>query len=139
MDNPQNTNKFWQFARNMMGGNIKQPNTSPIKDKEGNQTTNPTEKAKILLDQFCPANEHRGNELEELYRQKIEDAIQNDHPHQLNTAISEVELIRCLKVQTSKAMGNDRIHNKMLNNLNSTNIKSLLHLLNTLLKHGHVP
>jgi hypothetical protein len=60
--------------------------TAPITKPNGDQTTDPSEKSKILLEQFCPTErEDRKDDRTKLYEQKIQDAMQNKESHPLIT------------------------------------------------------
>jgi hypothetical protein len=49
------------------------------------------------------------------------------------------ELTRSLSQIPDKAMGLDRIHNRMLKNLNTENRKSLLTTINMMFREGYIP
>ncbi len=60
--------------------------TARITKPNGDQRTDPSEKAKILLEQFCPTEqEDRKDNRTKLYEQKIQEATQRngtrDQPH----------------------------------------------------------
>ncbi|EFX78414.1 hypothetical protein DAPPUDRAFT_320370 [Daphnia pulex] len=124
--------------------NVKKPSTTrttaPITKPNGHQTTDPSEKSKILLEQFCPTErEDRKDDRTKLYEQTIQDAMQNKESHPLNTPISITELEINLTGLPNKAMGRDRIHNEMLKNLNQNNRTTLLKPLNISLNTGYLP
>jgi hypothetical protein len=74
----KNTTAFWRFDEQMTNKPSTPPprTTAPITRPNGDQTTDPSEKSKILLEQFCPTErEDRKDDRTKLYEQKIQDAM----------------------------------------------------------------
>lgn len=137
---PTKTTAFWRFAKQMMNTPTAPHISSPMQKANGHQTTDPSEKTKILLEQFCPIERaERKDDRTKLYEEKIHDAIKNNKGHPLKTPISLIELETNLPGLPNKVIGRDRIHNKMLKNLNENNRNTLLNLLNISLSTEYLP
>nr|CAH0108475.1 unnamed protein product [Daphnia galeata] len=134
---PKNTTVFWNFTKNMLRGHQESPlNKYPL-TQNGKTACSHEDKAKLLLDEFCPLEDPLAEEP--VYNAVINRHLQDDSPHPLNNHLSSVEISNCLKNLKSKAMGPDHIHNKMLSNLNPVNQLALTHLINILFSSGFVP
>jgi hypothetical protein len=83
-------------------------------DQTNRQLTDNLDKANAMLDQLCPNNNHPEDDRSTLYLQKIQDAINNEIPHPINSQFNITELKMCIKTLPNKAMGANRLHNKML-------------------------
>ena len=71
--------------------------------------------------------------------EEIGNRLRNPEGDPLDTEFSMQELSRSLLRLQDKAMGLDKIHNRMLKNLNVNNRESLLDILNLMFKQGYVP
>ncbi len=87
-----------------------------------------------LLDQFCPNTTQIVDERDIVYQQIIQDAIVNE----LNTRFNMIELKNCTRGLPNKAMGADRIHNKMLFHLSEENLNALLYSLNYIFQSRYI-
>ena len=114
LDHPGNPSVFWNFAQSMINGKKTQYVWPNLIDAPNHHLTTPMEKANALLDQFCPNTTQIVDDRDILYEQIIHDAIVNEDPHPLNTSFNIMELKNCTRGLSNKAMGADRIHNKML-------------------------
>ena len=83
-------------------------------DPTNRQLSNTLDKANALLDQFCPDDNHPEDDRSTLSLQKIQDAIRNENPNPINSQFNFTELKISIKTLPNKAMGADRLHNKML-------------------------
>ena len=108
-------------------------------DAPNHHLTTPMEKANALLDQFCPNTTQIVDDRDILYEQIIHDAIVNEDPHPLNTSFNIMELKNCTRGLPNKAMGVDRVHNKMLTHLSEENLSALLFTLNYTFQSGYIP
>lgn len=136
----KNTSAFWKFTKHTMNGQPSHHSTTPITKSNGELTTNPSEKAQTLLNQFCPIEkEERKDGRTELYKQIIQDAIDNNEIHPLNLPISITELNISINGLPNKAMGRDKVHNEMITKLDKENRCTLLELLNISFSSGYLP
>ncbi|KZS10385.1 Uncharacterized protein APZ42_025160 [Daphnia magna] len=136
----KNTSAFWHFTKQMMNRPSNPHVNTPLSMSNGVPTSDPVEKVSVFLDEFCPIErEEKKDDRTKLYGQKIQDAIDNNQMHPLNTPISIIELNISLTGLPNKAMGRDRVHNEMLKNLSDKNKKTLLELLNISLTTGYLP
>ena len=108
-------------------------------DPTNRQLSNTLDKANALLDQLCPDDNHPEDDRSTLYLQKIQDAIRNENPHPINSQFNFTELKMCIKTLPNKAMGADRLHNKMLSNLSDQNLHSLLFVFNYMFQTRYIP
>lgn len=124
----------------MLDGPVDPANVSaPLQDENGNPTTDPEKKAKMLFDVFCPIEERREPDpVEQQYEEEVENAME-DSTSPINSAFNFKELNCCIRGLPNSAMGLDRIHNAMIKNLSKTNREALLHLYNLLFQNGVVP
>jgi hypothetical protein len=91
-----------------------------------------------LLDQFCPNTTQIVDERDIVYQQIIQDTIVNEDPNPLKTRFNMIELKNCTRGLLNKAMGADRIHNKMLLHLSEENLNALLYSLNYIFQSRYI-
>jgi hypothetical protein len=121
----------------MMNGRRETTNT-PLNNRNGVPIIDPLEKANIFLDQFSPLS-NAPTALNQKQEEEIGNRLRNSEGDPLDTEFSMQELSRSLLHLQYKAMGLDKIHNRMLKNLNVNNRESLLDILNLMFKQGYVP
>ncbi len=91
------------------------------------------------MEQFSPNDDDIPPTRPEQVKE-IEKQIKNPDAEPLNSNFSTQELTRSLSHQLpDKAMGLDRIHNRMLKKLNAENRKSLLTTINLMFREGYIP
>jgi hypothetical protein len=139
LDQPGNTTTFWNFAKFMLKEKRTKQSWPTLVDQTNRQLTDNLDKANAMLDQLCPNNNHPEDDRSTLYLQKIQDAINNEIPHPINSQFNFTELKMCIKTLPNKAMGADRLHNKMLSKLSDQNLHSLLFVLNYMFRTGYIP
>ena len=132
-----NAAKFWKFSKTMMNGRRETTNT-PLNNCNGEPIIDPLEKANIFLDQFSPLSNDT-TALNPEQEKEIETSQEKSECDPLDMEFSLQELSRSLQHLPDKAMGLDRIYNRMLKNLNANNRVSLLSILNLMFKEGYVP
>ena len=133
--------KFWSYVKSVAHGKSTTP-AHDIKDENGILTSDPKKKADIFGRHYFSWHSrpnHQINNREARMEEKIEDAIRNETPNDLNLPFTELEWNQALSNLPDKAMGADRIHNKMLKNLSQNNRRLLLELLNKMYQNGFVP
>lgn len=107
-----NSAKFWKFATNMINGKPEY-NPAPLKKNDGEHTSDPVEKASIFLEQFSPSDDTNPPaylEFKELIRNSLLDQSQSTLDMDFNSQEFSTSLLHL----QDKAIGIDRIHNKML-------------------------
>jgi len=132
--------KFWSFTRQMVHG--KQPIQDPVLFENGTQVRSPRRLAQIFLDEYVPPTDNGPQILDRrtaMYEEKIHEAISDDSDCDLSTPFTRQELEWGLRKLEDKAMGPDRIHNRMLTHLSSTNKEAVLRVFNLLFRSGTVP
>lgn len=132
-----NASKFWKFSKTMMNGRYEYM-SAPLKKPDGELTVDPLEKANIFLDQFSPNNDD-SQPYNSTYEKAIRMGIVNPTPNYLNIDFSLQEFSSSLILLPDKAMGIDKIHNRMLKNLNNRNRVTLLKIINIIFRHGYIP
>ncbi len=118
----KNTSKFWKFAKQWWTDGKKSPippSTTRKVNKQEIQWRKPT------FSWFFPNNDDIPRTMPEQVKE-IEKQIKNPDTEPFNSNFSMQELTRSLSQLPDKAMGLDRIHNRMLKNANTENRKSLL-------------
>ncbi len=137
--NPQESHKkMWSFVKSMTGRSGQSLSCKALKTDNGSIITDPVEKVNIFLDTFFDETEHPRNP-DPVILKEIEKASCSSETTSLNSTITMEEVIAGLQKLKSNSTGKDDNHNKMLANLNPTNIKHMQHLFNVLLVAGVVP
>ena len=129
--------KLWSFTKSMLGVSNSSADGATITHNDEVYST-PQDKASLFLDLFgnlAPRNIAQNS----FYKSRIELALSSPSPLSLNNPITPEEIDRCLKKSKSKAIGVDRIHNLMLDNLSPENKVNLRHLFNLSLSYSFVP
>lgn len=141
LENSGDKKKFWSYVKSATHGKTTIPNHD-IKDENGTLTSDPKKKAEIFGRHFFSWHNrtpHRLNNREARIEEEIENAIRNNEPNNLNMTCTMAEWNQALRNLPDKAMGADRIHNKMSKNLSTNNRSLLLELLNRMYTSGFVP
>ena len=141
LETTKDKKKFWNFV-NVMNNKRSPLQNVPINDPDGGSTKDDVRKAEIFLNHYFPADDQVEEDHDERtaeYENVIEERCRDDGQCALNDEFSLEELSQALKNLPSKAVGADRIHNRMLTNLTESNRKSLLKLLNLSYTTGFVP
>ena len=132
LEKTKNTKAFWNFTKTLLNGQ-KDPwaSISPLQNQNGTAETDPASKAAIFLDFYCPLLPPEPDSTRTRnYEETINEGIENEDPHPLNTSFSHQELKKALENLPKKAMGIDKIHNSMLTHLSPSNRTILLFVLN---------
>lgn len=124
--------KVWKFARSMFGINKSSLNDwehiPPLDDLESNLDKS-QRIANLFLDQFTAftsGSSFSSDPASEAFESAIDYAISDPSLSPLNSPFLREELIKAIIQSKSNAMGSDRVHLKMLKNLNPQNISNLL-------------
>lgn len=111
-------------------------------DSAGSGVLHSADKAAVFLDQFSPLQPPSLalDQAEVEYVSYVQHRIVHPDPiSPLCRPFSHSELNSALMSLKSNAVGSDKISNKMLTNLSSSNRSSLLHMFNVFLSSGFVP
>jgi hypothetical protein len=101
----------------------KETTNNPLNNCNGEPIIDPLEKASIFLEKFSPLS-NASTALNPEQEEKIDKSLQNSEGYHLDTEFSLQEMSRSILHLPDKAMGLDRIHNRMLKNLNENNRES---------------
>lgn len=113
----------------------------PLLNHDGVRTSDPVEKADLLLDQFCPIEEEPPPDDDtRALQEEVKEGLDDEDISPLNFPFTCTELDAAMRDLPSRAMGvGDLIHNNMLTNLDQKNRGHLLRTLNLMYERSYVP
>ena len=129
--------KTWQFIKAMKGKGNEPPIDGTDIETEGGIISQPSEKAAAFLEQFDVSS--KLGSANARISHPVACAMASQAPCSLNTPLQQSELDHSLNCLKDTAMGADKVHNKMLKNLDANNRSFLLHVFNRIHATGYVP